>query len=109
MYLTNASCCARARAHAFLLSLFRYYWTQTRTVPLASRHTRAGQDGKKLREDGSIGERNDRGETERALRGRWRNREEEEGGGGESSEMVSGCGRTERCYIQIRVDDGMRT
>lgn len=22
--------------------------------------------------------------------------------------MVSGCGRTERCYIQIRVDDGMR-
>lgn len=24
------------------------------------------------------------------------------------SEMVSDCGRTERCYIQIRVDDGMR-
>lgn len=22
--------------------------------------------------------------------------------------MVSGCGQTERCYIQIRVDDGMR-
>jgi len=26
-----------------------------------------------------------------------------------STEMVSRCGRTERCYIQIRVDDGMRT
>ena len=24
------------------------------------------------------------------------------------SEMVSGCGRTERCYIQIRLGDGMR-
>jgi len=29
--------------------------------------------------------------------------------GAECFEMVSGCGRTERCYIQIRVDDGMRT
>jgi len=29
--------------------------------------------------------------------------------GAECFEMVSGCSRTERCYIQIRVDDGMRT
>lgn len=27
---------------------------------------------------------------------------------GSLEEMVSGCGRTERCYIQIRVEDGMR-